>query len=589
MEKGSKNNDFINTLISQYKRLEVELPPTHSFYCVVENMVEMRDGVKLMTRIYFPYGKGPWPVILERSPYPQQKQMLEITSKQFTKYGYVVVCQECRGKGDSQGNWIPFDNERNDGLDTLDWIIKQEWMNGNIAMYGHSYGGFEQWILANQLPKEVKTLFIGVFGTERYAQMYMNGMFRHEIYTSWAVENSDVTVKEELGETYQKALHIRPHIDMDIQLFGREFQWYREWVTNVDKDSEYWKKGIWNRLSKIPKEIKVPLFLVGGWYDHHIEGMVAGYQKLPGDIKKKSRFVIGPWVHTLTPGGDLDYPNSDFNSFKEAVKWFNHHLKKEDYSEQKGVVETYFIGDGTWKTWDRAFGNLSTKKLYLEKKSYLGIDSFTLTDEIPSSSNYCSFRYEPTKPVKTRGGEALLAWISPGFNGSRPSSVLQDPIGNRADILSFVSMTLEEDLNVSGSFKVHLSVSTDVEDTSFTTKVMEVFPNGDAYNIRDGITSIRYRNGSKAPQEYKPGNVVDMEIELWPITWKLKKGSKLRLDISSSNFPAYHIHPNKKGNWAKETETLIANQQIFIGKGYKSYIEIPIASAEEKIDTKGDI
>ncbi|MBS4218048.1 CocE/NonD family hydrolase [Bacillus sp. FJAT-49711] len=578
MEKENiKNNDYVQDLIFQLEVIESELETTHSFHSLIETMVEMRDGIKLFTRVYFPSGQGPWPVILERSPYPQQKEFLAVTSKQFTKYGFVVVSQECRGKGDSEGIWTPFENERNDGLDTLQWIIKQEWMNSNIAMYGHSYGGFEQWILADQLPEEVKTLFIGVFGTERYAQMYMNGMFRHEIYTSWAVENSGVSIEGKLGDIYQNALKIRPHIDMDIQLFGEKFQWYREWITNVGKNSNYWEQGIWNLLSKIPKKLKVPLFLVGGWYDHHLDGMVKGYQKLSEDVKNKSKFVIGPWIHTLKPGGDLEYPNSNYNSFKEAIKWFNHHLKKEDYSEPKGVVETYVIRNAQWKDWEGWLKSSHHLKFYLDGGKSYGANKLALTNDSPEPS-HLSFQYDPEMPVKTRGGEALLAWISPDFRGYPPSSVLQEPIGKRNDILSFVSEALEKDMIISGSVKVHLSASTDVEDTSFTVKLMEVFQNGEAYNIRDGITSIRYRNGSEKPQGYQPDSIVELEIELWAITWAVKKGSRLRLDISSSNFPAYHIHPNKKGEWAEEGATIIANQKIYVGKGFHSYVEIPITN-----------
>jgi len=568
-------SDYILNIEKQFLMMEKVLEPTHVYDRAVEINVAMRDGIKLLTTVYFPQGEGPWPVILERSPYPQLIPVLERTSKQYTKYGYVFVSQQCRGKGASEGNWAPFANERNDGIDTIYWIIRQSWMNGNMALYGHSYGGFEQWIVADLLPPEVKTLFIGVFGTERYRQMYMNGMFRHEIYTSWAIENSGVTVQGDLGQVYQQALHVKPHVDMDVELLGQQLPWYREWVTEVDRESEYWQTGLWAQLSRIPEEIRIPLFMVGGWYDHHLDGMVRGYKKLPEKVREESRFVIGPWIHTLQPGGDLEYPNSEFLNLVEAVNWFNHHLKGERYLHSKGVVETYFIRDAVWKIWEGWMEGNDTATLYLHSHRSDEDKALSLCFNVVEPS-LATFQYDPEKPVRTIGGEALLAWISPGFHGARPSSILQDKPGTRQDVISFLTERLQADMRISGAVKVYLSVASDAEDTSFTVKISEVCPDGNSYNIRDGITSIAYRNEASQPQKYESGQVVQLEIELWPITWTLKKGSKLRLDVSSSNFPAYHIHSNVAGAWALQQNTRIANQQIHLGRGNRSCIEIPI-------------
>ncbi|MBO1514049.1 CocE/NonD family hydrolase [Metabacillus bambusae] len=578
-QSTSRNTEYILNMKNQFEQMELKLPPTHDFNEMIETQVAMGDGVMLMTRIYFPEGGGPWPVILERSPYPQIQEVLDLTSKQFTKYGYVVVSQECRGKGASEGEWTPFENERIDGLDTINWIIEQTWMNGNMAMYGNSYGGFEQWILADSLPLEVKTLFVGVFGTERYRQMYMNGMFRHEIYTSWAIENSGVSITEDLGDVYQKAIKKRPHIDIDLEFFGEEFPWYRDWVSNVSKDSDFWQNGLWADLSQIPQKINVPMYIVGGWYDHHLDGTVCGYRQLSNKVKSESRFVIGPWIHSLQPRGDLEYFNSDYSSLKEAIEWFNHQLKGEKYPYSKGVVDTYVIRDHKWKSHQEWLNSNRKEKFYLSQDPIKQNGALCLEKE-ESRPEIIAYQYDPNNPVYTKGGEALLAWISPGFNGCPPSSVLQEKVGKRSDIISFISEPFAEDRTISGSIKVYLTVSTDVEDTSFTAKVSELFSDGNSYNIRDGITSITYRNGARKPQAYSPGEKIDLEIELWPITWTIKKGSQLRLDISSSNFPAYHVHPNVKGSWAEQKDTKIATQQIHIGKENHSYIEVPLDKSD---------
>ncbi len=576
--------DYLTALEKQFETMESELAPIHCFGRMLEFRIGMRDNVKLHTRVYFPEGEGPWPVILERSPYPQMRPMLELIGKQFTKYGYAFVSQDCRGKGLSEGEWEPFANERHDGLDTIGWIVGQPWMNRNMAMYGHSYGGFEQWILADSMPPEVKTLFIGVFGTERYRQMYMNGMFRHEIYTSWAIENAGLTVQEPLGDLYRKALRYRPHMVMDVGLLGRELPWYRDWVTNVSGESDYWQSGLWSDLRAIPAHIRVPVFLVGGWYDHHLDGMVCAYRNLREEVREKSRFVIGPWIHTLQPAGDLVYPGNEFSALREALQWFDHHLKGLEYGKSTGCAETYVIREGVWKDWQgwregghQASLNLSTKRSDLKRAM-----SLSFADQ---ESGVVSFDYDPDDPVATKGGEALLAWISPGFGGCAPGPVFQDELGARPDVISFVSGALIEELRISGPVRVSLSVSSDAEDTSFAVKLSEITPDGKTFNIRDGITSLAYRNRKPHTHRYVPGEVVELEIELWPIAWTIREGSRLRLDISSSNFPAYHIHPNVEGSWAEQGTTRVARQNIHMGPGYHSRLIIPVGEAGDSPST----
>jgi putative CocE/NonD family hydrolase len=161
-----------------------------------------------------------------------------------------------------------------------------------------------------------------------------------------------------------------------------------------------------------------------------------------------------------------------------------------------------------------------------------------------------------------------------------PASVIQPVPGAREDVISFISEPVTEDVRITGRIRARLFVSSDAEDTAFTVQVMEVFPDGTAVNIRDGITSLAYRNGAASPLEYTPDEVVEAVIELWPITWTVKQGSRIRVDVSSSNFPAYHAHPNIAGIWANIPDTKTALQTIHLGGDYASRIEIPVAEDE---------
>jgi putative CocE/NonD family hydrolase len=564
-----------------------ELPaPSTEFGQEDRIRVSMRDGIGLATRVFLPAGQGPWPVILTRYPYPMAA-LMKALGRVWTRHGYAFVAQECRGTNASEGVWVPWEHERDDGLDTVDWLKRQVWSNGNIGMWGRSYLSGVQWVMADQLPPEVKALVLSVNGTERYRQLYMNGMFRQDAFTSWAFANSEVKTRQDPGELYQQALYARPHLDVDVKLLGQELPWYREWISNVSREGEYWKRSVWNVLQHIPPQVHTPVLMVGGWYDHNLDGMIRAYEQFPEQTKAASRFVIGPWIHALESSGDLDYPDSDVLgtfTIKQATEWFDHQLKGQSYPYRKGGIDAYIIREGRWQVWDRGFPQTQKQAYYLRPGQEVYPSSGQLTSEASSTQERISYTYNPDNPVPTQGGEGLLAFsFGPTYHGAAPSSLKQAEPGSRADVITFLSAPLQMDVAIQGRIKAHLRVSSDVDDTAFTVKLMEVFPNGNAYNIRDGISSLAYRNGATQPQDYVAGEAVDIEIELWPIAWTIKQGSQIRLDISSSNFPAYHVHPNVSGPWAEQQQVRIAQQTLFIG-GAQSYVEFPVADASLHAD-----
>jgi putative CocE/NonD family hydrolase len=229
-------------------------------------LVEMRDGIRLMTHVWLPKGEGPWPVIFLRNPYVDGGDIRDPALMVFVRYGYAVVFQECRGRGASEGVWEPFVNERQDGLDTLAWLIEQEWQDGNIGLYGGSYLSFNQWILADELPPQVKTLYISVLGTDQNRFVYMNGMFRHDIYSNWAISNAGVDWGDrDLNEVaYKAAYPFRPPIEMDEQLLGKKLSWYRSFLANPGSGDPLWQDGLWDKLRSIPSKVSIPVCMAGG-------------------------------------------------------------------------------------------------------------------------------------------------------------------------------------------------------------------------------------------------------------------------------------------------------------------------------------
>ncbi|MEK3826767.1 CocE/NonD family hydrolase [Paenibacillus sp. FSL K6-1558] len=553
------------------KTIEQENPPCkYEIHGMSEAMVSMRDGVQLHTRIYRPNQGDSWPCILVRNPYPNNQDLLEATYTQFVRHGYVLVIQSCRGTGLSEGEWSPFVNEREDGIDTLEWLVQQSFQNGNIALFGQSYCSFTTWIIADSFPKEVKTVFLDLFGVDRYGQMYMNGMFRHDIYTSWAFANSGVETTTDAGELYQDSLSILPHNQADEKLLGRTLPFYQSYISETSRESKYWQDGIWAELLNIPAKINIPVFMVEGWFDHHLEGAFKGYNLLQDHVKRKSRFVVGPWDHVGNSPGERTYPDANLLGafrIKAALEWFDIHLKGNPGTFSP--ISFYRIGASRWEERQSITDQDTTWRLYFSNNP-----EQQLTDK-PSQPSTVKYVYDPSSPVPTHGGSALLAWIMPSFKGAPHGSLAQPDFSDRQDVLRFDSAVLDENTQITGGIKVCLEVSTDAEDTAFSVKICEVFPDGQSFNIVDGITSLRYRNNIDQPVDYTPNQPVQVIIEMWPTAWELQKGSFIRAEVSSSNFPAYHVHSNVKEPWASTSKYKIAAQTLYTGSNYCSYIEFP--------------
>lgn len=565
-----------------------ELPaPTHEFGRHEDVRVAMRDGAKLMTRVFYPAGKGPWPAILVRNPYSPVNSTahMRVPFPIFAKYGYVVVYQQARGTFDSEGELVPFESDREDGLDTLAWLAKQPWQDGNIGTFGGSYLSHVQWCMADRFPPEVKTMYFSIYGGDPYELFYENGMFKQGTWTSWALWMMDPEFDHDAppAEKYErlmKAIAELPQSEMDRRLHGREYAWYRDWITNPSPGAPYWNTGFWGEFKDVAGRIDIPVMIQSGWFDIFLASAIKSYNRLPESTRRQSRFVIGPWHHGNATGGDLDYPNANplgTMLLKDALAWFGHHLQGEPYPHPKGVVETYVIGEGTWRTWEGWIKPAGVRKYYLERSEGLPYKGGSLSGEPPKERQETTYAYDPNDPVPSKGGNLLYNYTDP--DGPPECSVLQAAPGARSDVLTFVSAPLRSELLIAGSVGVRLTVSSDAADTSFTAKLIEVREDGGAYNIQDGIMALAYRGDAGQPADYRPGEPATIHLRLTATTWKIGRGSRIRLDVSSSNYPAYHAHPNVAGIWSLQDRRTVANQTLYTGGDVPSVIEIPYAES----------
>lgn len=520
-------------------------------YTMEEYFLPMSDGVRLYMVVYKPSDMESFPVLIQRSCYPTQMEIYQVYGEELAKRGYGYILQVCRGTGRSEGEWEPNVNERRDGIETLNWLNDQEWAE-SIGYFGASYLALTGWAVADVVPDKVKGMMLTVYGTDRFKSAYEKGLFRHDVLTGWSMANAGHPVEAD----YLESCRYRPHAKVDEAMWGGRLEWYQDWIHAIKRSDAYWQQGWWKQLSEIPAKTTVPVYIVDAWYDHHFGSAMNTYISLNEKTKEHSWMDIGCWNHMSADciewGRQKNLENGDV---KRILEWFDLLLKKKEMPQKR--VRAYVMREDRWQ-------NLEAWPLPSDtvKKYYIRSDK-GLSEKMGDAGNI-AFDYDPENPCPSHGAESVLTTIT------EAGTLLQPEPDYRPDIVSFVSEPLNEKLNIAGQVKVHLKVRTDVDDTAFSAKLCEIFPDGRAYNIRSGITTI----AADLPEgrDYHPGETTEVCVDFWDIVWSVQPGSCLRLDISSSDFPQYAAHSNYAGIWSDQGESRIAHQIICTGD-QGSYVE----------------
>ncbi len=543
------------------------MPPVRNDMQAMQSVkVRMRDGVNLATHIYLPEGKGPWPAILVRDPYGVTQY---ISCRIFVRYGYACVHQDVRGRFGSGGAWYPLVNERNDGIDTIAWILKQPWQDRKLALWGESYLGLVQWAMADKLPPEVKTFVAGVSHGDFYQMIYHNGMFVQGIVGVWSSGLSQPLLKALSSQDRWKD-HIAgaiPAAGVDPDGFLAAWPSYRDYLLHPEPDDPYWHSPIYDAIRNSFAGVHVPVMMIGRSYDFFLPGMLQTFRRLP--THAQSVLFLGPGEHGGAPGDlKVDHPNRRY--FADTLAWFDHFLRGKPLPASLAPgYDVYINGADRWQHYAEWPGATRPLTLHLGDLAHShGCERGRLTPQPPAVPSVARYRYDPRHPVPTRGSSYSLS------TSLVPSAVAEqkNDLCGRPDVLSFSSAPFAKARMIAGGMRVKLLVSSDAPDTAFTVKVSEHFADGRVYNIRDDISTLGLRNGARRRVAYRPGDQVEVDFDLTPIAWQIQKGSHLRFDVSSSNFPVFNAHPNRAGLWSTAPSPVVATQTLYGGS-----LEIPFA------------
>jgi len=575
-------------------------------------MVPMRDGVKLATDIYRPAQQGQWPVLVTRLPYNKDRRFpfeyppftkekrifleLNFDSARVVEAGYVIVAQDTRGRFASEGEFEPFVHEVEDGADAITWAASQPWSSGQVGMFGVSYQGLTQWQAAREQPAALRAIAPSQ-SPGWHVYPYQGGAFLLGVALGWATDVAMEEVQRRVGQGRATRAELEEMIQasgdlpalfrrlplVDVPLLQDRAPYYFDWLTHPTLD-EYWRTLI---QEEFYEQVTVPALTIAGWYDHFQREDLEHYQSMRqrgGSALARSlqHLVIGPWSHGNFLRGFKERTYGAASFARDLLtdlhlRWFDHWLKGiENGVEQEKPVRIFVMGTNVWREEeDWPLPDTQCRPYYLHSGGHAntatgdGVLSTTQADVEPEDV----YRYNPRDSVPTMGGAVnslgMLDDVGP---------LDQRQIEAREDVLCYTTLPLERPVEVTGPIELVLHVSSSARDTDFTGKLVDVHPDGRAEILTDGILRARYRQSLSSSVLMEPGQVYELRIDLEATSNVFLTGHRIRLEVSSSNFPRFDRNSNTGGTIASEQEKdfVQAINRVYHSQVNPSHLVLPV-------------
>ena len=564
---------------------------SQTYEVVVERGVvaAMRDGVKLRADIYRPRAEGKFAVLLQRTPYDKNNSFS--FGMRAAAQGYVVVVQDVRGRYTSDGDWYVFSHESADGYDTVEWAAALPFSDDRVGMFGGSYVGATQMLAAIAHPPHLAGICPIVTASNYHnGWTYQGGAFEQWFNESWtsglAQDTTNRILKAETNARLgDNALPLNkyplfnewPSTD---DLRQKAAPYFVDWLAHPGYD-DYWKR--WS-IEENYSSIQVPALTIAAWYDIFQGGSLKNYQgmltKAGNEAARKNQkllVIIGGHAGSGRKVGDLDFgPTAEFNEDDVILLWYDYlfHGAQNRFATGK-PVRIFVMGKNVWRdedAWPLARAQ-STKFFLLDNNAAGPASAGVLSTSMSTGKTAESYVYDPMKPAPTTGGPLCC-------DGEHLEAGPRDqrPVETREDVLSYSTPLLEKDTEVTGPVTLELYASSSAVDTDFTAKLVDVWPSGYAQNLTEGIVRAKYRDSAETPHDLEPGRVYSFHIDLWSTSNVFLKGHKIRLEVSSSNFPRFDRNLNT-GKSDAETQTSVkATNTIYHDSKYPSALILPIVS-----------
>ena len=582
------------------------LPPSTTFgqappaQIVVENGVSMktRDGVTLRADIYRPAGEGKYPTLLQRTPY--NKDNAASFGQRAAARGYQVVVQDVRGRYTSDGEWYTFKHESQDGYDTIEWVATLPHSDGRVGMWGGSYVGATQMLAAISHPPHLKGIAPWVTASNYHENWtYQGGAFEQGFNESWtsglAQDTLDHLMRRitnfRVGSTVLP-LNNYPVFNLKAPKDGTELTavlapYFLDWLAHPTYD-DYWKQ--WS-IEENYQNITVPALTMAAWYDIFQGGSLRNYQGLrdhagTDEARKNQRLLIAIGGHAGGGRhiGDVDFgPAAEqFSDENSTLDWYDYLFlgKQNEFADATKPVRYFVMGVNEWRD-SESWPPKQAKALqfFLESGGKANTSAgngmlMSAVAGIPGSQPNDTYIYDPADPVPTVGGP--LCCDGEHFAGGPRD---QSEIERRPDVLVYSTEPLQQDIEVTGPVTLDLFAKSSAVNTDFTAKLVDVGPDGFARNVTEGILRAKYRESTKAaPKLIAPGEVYEYKIDMWSTSNVFLKGHKIRLEVSSSNFPRFDRNLNTGKDAATSTEMVKATNTVLHDAAHPSALILPIVA-----------
>ncbi len=538
--------------------------------------VKMSDGVELSADVYRPEAEGRFPVILVRTPYNKgsefKNQVYLTEGRYFAARGYVYVAMDVRGRGDSDGKFTPQRNEGKDGYESIEWCAQQPWSTGKTGTLGASYLGYDQWLAAVHQPPHLTTMIVHTTPPDPFVEN-PTGLQSPAYLSLYHFTTGHVLQNLAAVDWNKTYLHL-PLYTMD-EAAGLRIQYWKDIIDHAGINS-WWDPLIYQSKFNL---VNVPVMNVSGWYDDEQAGATMNYIGMttegPQALRQSQKLLMGPWPHavnTRTKLGQIEFgPTAVIDLLGYELRWYDHWLKGINTGITKEKpVRIFLMGLNQWMD-EEAWPIPGTKNiryfLHSKGKANSLYGDGILSDVEAGEEKADAYAYDPADPVPMIMDETFAQLGGPDD---------YRPIERRDDVLVFSAAPFLQDKTVCGAVRMQLSASSSAKDTDFTAKLLDVWPNGFAQRLSDGIVRARYRDGGDKPSLIIPGQIYSYDIDLWNTCQVFKAGHSLRVEVSSSTFPKYDRNQNTGEALGKTSNIVVAHQDVYHDRQHPSYITIPI-------------
>ncbi len=550
-------------------------PDIHNVKSIGTYNVIARDGASLATDVWLPClseESDRYPAVLIRTPYGRFSN-IEYWYR-FVRRGYALVVQDIRGRDDSDGEWVPYKYDREDGDDTLNWIAGQSWSDGSVGMIGASYLGNVQWAAASSGNPHLKALVSMVTSGPAFVDIERKGGTYASGSLAWTFMMADRRMNREAlkRDDWEEVLSIRPIKDIPLKALGRDIHFWDEDMKHPDNDG-YWQNIDWTQKSD---KIDVPSIIISGWYDDNGMGSTAAWEMNEKNNRANQKLIYGPWFHQFNSTREIHQVSYGNNAIRYdldvlCMRWFDRFLKNiENGVENEPAVQYYLVGENKWETADKWPPEQAVyKNFYIHSQGNAASccgDGLLDTDS-PVEEPFDTYIFDPKDPAP------FLIDVSEN-EMNVPGNYKE--VNERKDVLVYTSAPLEHDLTIAGNIYAEIYAASSARDTDWVVRLEDVDEQGNSIRLTDGILRARYRKSFEKPELLHSGKVEKYEIRMAKIANVFKKDHRIRVSITSGAKNLIFPNHNTGNNVPDDIEMLCATQEICHNTQYPSHVKLPV-------------